>query len=89
MNMTTAERIAQLWNADRNAQISANAAFEIVLNASFGESGSLAAVARVSIHHRTIYYTDGSILTVLDQAAAREAGLTGYDYCYKAQDKLC
>lgn len=87
---TTAEKIATIWNASRQADINANAAFEVVLNASLdGVNTTLANVCRVSLHHREMYFTDGSILTVLDQSAARAAGLTEFDYAYKSQDKLC
>lgn len=87
---TTAARIANIWNASRQADIPAIAAFEVVLNASLdGVNTSLSNVVRVNLTHREIFFADGSILTVLDQKAAREAGLTEFDYCYKSQDRLC
>lgn len=87
--MTTAEKIAQVWNASRNKDLTANLAFENVLNASFGKSSSLSPVAEVNIYQREIRYADGSILWVLDVTAAREIGIAEYSYSFKAQDKAC
>lgn len=86
--MTTAKRIAQIWNASRNVELTANEAFENVINASFGEPRSLAAMSYVNLHHREIHYADGSILTVLDQSAAYAAGITSAPYAFKSQDQL-
>lgn len=84
---TAAANFANVWNATRQADISATAAFEVALNAALTRTDCT--VARVSIYHREIFFSDGSILTVLDQKAAREAGLTDFDYAYKSQDQLC
>ena len=84
---TAAANFANVWNASRQVDISAVAAFEAALNAALSHPHAL--VASVSIHHREIYFTDGSILTVLDQSASRAAGMTAFDYAYKAQDKAC
>lgn len=87
---TTAERIATIWNASRQANIPAIAAFEVVLNASLdGVNSSLSNVSRVSVYHREIFFADGSILTVLDTSAAYIAGIAEFPYSYKAQDKAC
>lgn len=87
---TAAANIANIWNASRQADIPAIAAFEVVLNASLNGKNSVGRdVASVSIYNREITYTDGSILTVLDTSAARAAGLTDFDYAYKSQDQLC
>lgn len=85
--LTIAAKVAQIWNASRNKDLNAYAAFENVINASFGSVTHN--VTNINIHHREVRYSDGSILTVLDQAAARAAGLTEFDYCFKSQDKLC
>lgn len=87
--MTTAERIAQVWNASRNTDLTADLAFENVLNASFGKSSSLSPVAEVNIYQREIRYADGSYLWVLDVTASRAAGISEYNYSFKAQDKAC
>ena len=88
--MTTAERIAKIWNASRNEDLNAIAALEIVINTSFGAGkSSLADIARISLHKMEVTYLDGSILTVLDQTASRDAGLTDFSYAFKAQDKAC
>lgn len=87
----TAAKIANIWNASRQADLPAIAAFEVVLNSSLNGKNAplLADVVGVSIHNREIRYADGSILTVLDTSAARSAGLTDFDYAYKSQDQLC
>ena len=88
--MTTAERIAKVWNASRNEDINAIAALEIVINTSFGAGkSSLSDIALISIHNMEVTYLDGSILTVLDQSAARKEGLTDFSYVFKAQGKAC
>ena len=87
--MTTAERIAEVWNASRNKDLTADLAFENVLNASFGKSSSLSPVAEVNIYKREIRYADGSFLWVLDVSSARNIGISEYNYSFKAQDKAC
>lgn len=87
--MTTAERIAKVWNESRNKDLTADLAFENVLNASFGKSSSLSPVAEVNIYQREIRYADGSFLWVLDVTASRNIGVSEYNYSFKAQDKAC
>lgn len=84
---TAAANIANVWNASRQANIPAIAAFEVVLNASLGRHD--VEVVQVSVHNMEISFSDGSILTVLDTTAAYIAGIAAFPYSYKSQDQLC
>lgn len=50
-------------------------------------NANLDRLACVKLHHRELTFKDGSILFTLDTSIARQAGLTDFDYSYKAQAK--
>ena len=82
-NLSIAAKVANIWNGSRNTEFGAEVGFEVAINA------NLDRIACVKMHHREITFKDGSILFTLDTSKAREAGLTDFDYSYKAQDKDC
>lgn len=86
-NQSIAEKVATIWNASRNKDLPAIAAFENVINASFGSVTHN--VTNINIAHREVRYSDGSFLWVMDSAAAYIAGVAEYPYYFKAQAKAC
>lgn len=81
--LTTAEKVANIWNLSRVTEFSAVTGFEVAINANIDR------IACVNLHHREITFKDCSVLFTLDTEAACKAGLTDFNYSYKAQDKIC
>lgn len=81
--LTIAEKVARIWNDSRNTEFGAHTGFEVAINA------NLDRIAVVKLSRREITFKDGSILFTLDTHHARVAGLTDFDYSYKAQAKAC
>lgn len=83
MKSTIAETIVKMLNESRCEDINVDAGFEFAINQSIGK------IKFVKIAHREIYFNDGSVIFTLDHSQARKAGLSDFDYAYKAQGKIC
>lgn len=80
-NLTIAEKVAKIWNDSRVTEFAAVTGFEVMINANIDR------LACVNLHKREITFKDGSILFTLDTEIACSAGLTDFNYSYKAQAK--